>query len=97
MYQKFTQLRLWKETHELVLEIYKVTASFPNDEKYGIVSQIRWAITSVAANIAEGCERKYQKEFIHFLYIAKGSLSEARYFLLLAHDCGKRESGGDNC
>jgi four helix bundle protein len=69
-------LEAWKLSFELVKEIYKVTASFPSEEKFGLVSQIRRAAVSAPTNIAEGAARKSKKEFIHFLYIAEGSISE---------------------
>jgi four helix bundle protein len=56
--KSFEDLSVWKKSHELVLEIYKITKSFPREEKYGLVSQMRRAAISVAANIAEGFKRK---------------------------------------
>lgn len=56
-------------------EIYKITSIFPKDELYGLVSQMRRAAVSIPSNIAEGQERRNAKEFIQFLYIAKGSLA----------------------
>ena len=62
------------------------TASFPDQERYGLTSQIRWSCASIPANIAEGCGRDGQVEFARFLAIAAGSASELEYHLLLAHD-----------
>jgi four helix bundle protein len=69
-------LDVWKQSIELVTEIYGITKSFPKDELYGLVNQIRRAAVSIPSNIAEGAARKNNKEFIQFLYIALGSISE---------------------
>lgn len=61
---------------DLVVEIYKLTRLFPDDEKYNLSSQIKQAVISIPANIAEGAARNTKKEFAHFLHIAQGSLSE---------------------
>ena len=82
----YKSLIVWQKAYELALEIYKITKSFPNDERYGLVSQIRRAAISVSGNIAEGYERKHRKEYIQFLMIAKGSLGEIETYLLFAMD-----------
>jgi four helix bundle protein len=79
-------LDVWKKSHELVLNIYQETAKFPDTEKYAITNQIKRAAQSVPANIVEGHSRHSSKEFIHFLYQARGSLEELRYFILLSND-----------
>ena len=79
-------LKVWRKAHELVIRVYRVSARFPKAEMYGITSQIRRAAASVAANIVEGQSRNSTKEYIQFLYNARGSLEETRYFLLLAKD-----------
>ncbi len=84
--QKFYHLEAWKVGHELVLEIYKITKEFPKDELYGIVSQIRRAVCSITANIAEGFSRYHYKDKVRFYYQARGSVSEVQNFLLLAKD-----------
>lgn len=84
--QKFYQLEAWKIAHELVLEVYKITKTFPQDELYGIVSQVRRADSSITANIAEGFSRFHFKDKIRFYYQARGSVSEVQNFLLLAKD-----------
>jgi four helix bundle protein len=85
---QWKKLKVWQETHKLVLEIYKLTASFPQSEIYGLVNQIKRAASSVPANIVEGQSRNTTKDYLHFLYNSRGSLEEVRYFLLLARDLG---------
>ena len=82
----FKELRVWQKAHALTLEIYQATRSFPRDEIYGLISQIRRASVSVGANIAEGCGRRSDGELTRFLQIARGSASELEYHLLLARD-----------
>ena len=77
-------LDIWKDSIELVIEIYEVTKGFPKDETYGLTSQIRRAGVSVAANISEGAARNYTKEFIRFLRIAQASLSEVETLLIIS-------------
>jgi len=80
------KLKVWQETHSLVLEIYRVKTSFPKSETYGLVDQLKRAAYSVPANIVEGQSRNTTKEYLQFLYNARGSLEEVRYFLLLSYD-----------
>jgi len=80
------ELNAWKKAHELVLEIYKVTANFPKSEIFGITSQLRRSAFSVPANIVEGNSRNTTKDYIRFLYQARGSVEEVRYFLFLSND-----------
>lgn len=82
----FKELKVWEKAHKLVLEVYRITKQFPEDEKYGIISQIRRAVVSVPTNIAEGCGFDSDKEFARFLRIASGSISEVEYLLLLSKD-----------
>ena len=84
--KRYKHLRVWQEAHQLVLLIYSVTSKFPKEELYGLISQIRRAAISVAANIVEGQSRKTKKEFLQFLYIASGSLAELEYYLDLSFD-----------
>jgi four helix bundle protein len=84
----FTELTAWQRAHELVLLVYKVTASFPRSELFGMVSQLRRASASVPANIAEGFGRRTTKELLRSLQIAAGELEETRYFLILNSDLG---------
>ena len=81
-------LDVWKKSIELVTEIYSITANFPNEEKYGIVSQIRRAAVSIPSNIAEGCARFSDKENLRFLDIARGSLAELETQLIISKNLG---------
>jgi four helix bundle protein len=79
-------LNSWIKSFEFVKEIYLVTNNFPPEEKFGLTSQIRRAAVSVPVNIAEGAARKGTKEFIHFLHISLGSLSELDTLILLSRE-----------
>lgn len=78
------QLDVWQVSMDMVVEVYRITKSFPREEIYGITSQIRRAAGSVPANIAEGCARKGKKELNRFLYVARGSLSELETHIQIA-------------
>jgi four helix bundle protein len=82
------ELDVWKESMLLAKEVYLLTKGFPKEELYGITSQIRRASVSVPSNIAEGAARSSDKEFIQFLYISLGSISELETQLLLSRDLG---------
>jgi four helix bundle protein len=88
----FKTLQVWQKSHELTLSIYRVTVAFPKEELYGLTSQMRRAVSSIPANIAEGCGRVGDAELARFLQIAMGSASELEYHLLLASDLGYLES-----
>jgi len=79
-------LNAWKYSFEFAKEIYNATSSFPADEKFGMISQLRRAAVSVPVNIAEGAGRKSPKEFINFLSIALGSIAELDTLLLLSKE-----------
>ncbi|MEI8349188.1 MAG: four helix bundle protein [Candidatus Omnitrophota bacterium] len=79
-------LDVWRESHSLVLQLYKLVSTFPATERYALVDQIKRAAYSIPANIVEGHSRNSKKEFQRYLYISRGSLEELRYFLLLAKD-----------
>ncbi|MBP6098875.1 MAG: four helix bundle protein [Candidatus Levybacteria bacterium] len=86
--QSFTDLNAWKEAHILVLNIYKETKRFPDDEKFGLTNQMRRAAVSITSNIAEGFSRKGTKEKIQYCYLALGSLTELQNQLVISRDIG---------
>ncbi len=77
-------LDVWKKSMLLAEQIYNLTKDFPTDEKYGLISQMKRAVISIPSNIAEGAARKGNKEFVQFMYIAMGSLSELKTQILLS-------------
>ncbi len=84
----FQQLEAWQEAHKLVLDVYTSTKTFPREELFGLVSQMRRAAVSIPANIAEGFKRLGIQEKIRFYNISEGSLEEVKYYIILAHDLG---------
>jgi four helix bundle protein len=82
----YRNLLVWEKAHRLTLAIYKSTRCFPNDERFGLTSQMRRASASIAANLAEGCGRRSDGEMGRFIQIAMGSGAELSYHLLLARD-----------
>jgi len=84
----FRGLRVWEKAHALTLSVYRASAAFPTEERYGLTSQLRRAAASIAANIAEACGRSTDGDFQRFLTIALGSAREVDYFLLLSRDLG---------
>ncbi len=83
----YRKLKVWERSHRLTLEAYRVKASFPQNELYGLTSQIRRSAYSIPSNFAEGCGKNGDAELARFLDIAMGSANELDY-LLLAHDLG---------
>ena len=83
--RNFEELQVWQKGHRMVLNIYKITKSFPEEEKFGLISQIRRSGVSICANIAEGY-KKSTKDFIRYLEISEGSLEETKYHLILSKD-----------
>ena len=88
----FEDLLVWQKAHNLVLEVYTLTGSFPRSELYGLTSQFRRASVSVAANIAEGFRKRGKADKIRFYNISQGSLEEVRYYSILAKDLGYTKS-----
>lgn len=84
--KSFEDLEVWRKAHELTLLSYRLTRAFPPDERFGLISQLRRASSSVAANIAEGYGRRTTKELLRSLRIANGEAEETRYFSLLSKD-----------
>jgi len=82
--QSYRDLQVWQQGMALAEDCYRLTRTFPMEEVYGMVSQIRRASVSIPANIAEGYEREHRNEYIRFLQIAQGSLKELETHLLLA-------------
>jgi four helix bundle protein len=86
--QRLTDLKVWQRGHALVLEVYKLTRTFPADERFGLTSQLRRAVLSVPTNIAEGTKRQSSHDYARFLNIAEGSLVETEYLPMVAIDLG---------
>jgi four helix bundle protein len=86
--QKFEDLVVWQKSHNLVLKIYKITKDFPDEEKFGLVSEMRRAAVSIAANIVEGFRKRSKKDKINFYNIAQSSSDELRYYVILTRDLG---------
>ena len=82
----FTDLTSWKEAHKLVLEIYRITKTFPKTEIFGLTSQMQRAVVSITSNIAEGFGRQSYKEKVNYYYMAQGSLTELKNQLFIAKD-----------
>ena len=80
------KLEVWKKAHQLTLKVYALTKQFPSSEQFGLTIQLKRSAGSIPSNIIEGQSRQHKKEFIQFLYISKGSLSETEYHLFLAKD-----------
>ena len=81
----FRDLKVWERSHNLTLNIYKITSRFPREEIYGLTSQMRRSCASIPTNISEGCGRSRDTELARFLEISIGSSSELEYLLLLSH------------
>ena len=88
MIKDFTDLEIWQLACKLIIKIYELTKDFPAKETYGLISQIKNAIISVAANIAEGFGRFYFKDRVKFYYNSRGSLAEVKSHLLVAEKLG---------
>jgi four helix bundle protein len=82
------KLQVWQRAHRLTVEVYQATRAFPREEQGGLTSQLRWAASAIAANIAEGCGRTGDAELAQFLAIARGSANELDDHLLLAREPG---------
>ena len=86
MLKNHKELKVWQKSYQLCLEVYRITAGFPKDEKFGLTSQIRRSVVSVPSNIAEGYGRQTTADYIKFLYIAYGSNYELETQILLSGD-----------
>jgi four helix bundle protein len=86
--KNYKELSVWQKSVKLSIGVYKITGRFPEAEKFGLISQIRRAATSIPANIAEGWGGGSTREYIQFLFIARGSLMELETHALIAHELG---------
>jgi four helix bundle protein len=93
MLKNYKDLKVWQKSYELCLKIYKITAKFPKEEKYGLTSQMRRSVVSIPSNIAEGYGRKTTLDYIRMLYISYGSVCELETQTLLAGDLDLIENG----
>ena len=90
----FKELKVWQKAHDLTLEVYRLTKSFPKSEDFALTSQMRRAAMSIPANIVEGCGRRTPSEFANCLGYAQGSSTELESFLLLTKDLNYAEKDG---
>jgi four helix bundle protein len=86
--KQFKDLIVWQKAHEFVLAVYRLTETFPPDERYGLTAQLRRAAVSIPANIAEGFKKSGRADKARFMNTSQGSVEECRYYLLLARDLG---------
>ena len=93
MLKNYKELKVWQKSYGLCLEIYRITAKFPKEERYGLTSQIRRSVVSIPSNIAEGYGRKTTMDYIRMLYISYGSVCELETQILLAGDLDLIEKG----
>ena len=94
--QDFTQLKIWQKAHSFTVNLYRITAIFPDEEKYGLTNQIRRASVSIESNIAEGRGRGGDKEFSRFLNISLGSAYEVKCQIYIARDLGYLDAEKSN-
>jgi four helix bundle protein len=90
--QNYRELRVWNTAVQLTLEVYRITESFPQSERFGLITQLRRAAVAVASNIAEGHARSTRGEYRNFLSIARGSAIEVEVQLFLAAQLGHVQS-----
>lgn len=92
MRRNFRNIKAWQYADDLAVLVYSMTRSYPKEELYGLTSQVRRAAVSAAANIAEGASREHEKEYLHFLNVARGSIAEVEYLLHLSRRIGHVKS-----
>ena len=90
--QDFTKLKVWQKAHTFTINLYKISSTFPSEEKFGLTNQIRRASVSIESNLAEGAGRTSNKDFSRFLGIAQGSAFEVKCQILIAKDLGYIEN-----
>lgn len=86
--RNFKNIKAFQLSDNLVIEVYRTTKHFPKEELYGLTSQLRRASLSVPTNIAEGASRQHKRDYLNFLYIARGSLAETEYLLNVSNRLG---------
>jgi four helix bundle protein len=91
---KLKDLKIWNKAIDLATDVYRLTANFPNEEKYGLTSQIRKSAVSIPSNIAEGAGRNTNGEFRHFLGISNGSSYELQTQLIISNNLGLIDNNG---
>ena len=94
MGKNFEDLEIYQLAEELIIDIYRITRKFPKEEIYGITSQLRRAVVSIAVNIAEGYGRYHFKDRILFLYNSRGSLFEVKSLILITNKLGLLDNKG---
>ena len=85
-YKKYTELNVWIEARKLVNMIYDLTKTFPKEEQFGLISQMRRCAVSIPSNIAEGCGRNHKKDSLQFFFVSRGSLYELETQLYVSFD-----------
>ena len=91
----FENLIVWQRAHQFVLQVYKSTQNYPQDERFGLSSQFRRAAVSITANIAEGYKKLSKTDKLRFFNIAQGSLEECRNYVILSYDLGYSDKETD--
>lgn len=86
--QDFKKLLVWQKSIQLATNTYKITSTFPSDERFGLTNQIKRAVISISNNIAEGCGRFSQKDLVHFLQMSLGSTNEIENCFIIAQSLG---------
>jgi len=92
--ETWKDLQVWQLAHRLVLRVYEMANRFPSEERFRLTDQLCKAAISIPTNIAEGKGRNSLREYLQFLYIARGSVEEVKYLLLLARDLGYMDEAG---
>jgi four helix bundle protein len=93
----FEDLVVWQKAHAFVMQVYRLTSTFPRHEIYGLSSQFRRCAVSIPANIAEGFRKRGKTDKARYLNIAEGSLEEARYYLILTRDLAYADTSAATC
>lgn len=97
MARNHEHLEAFRMADHLVVTVYRATARFPRDERFGLTSQLRRAAVSIPANIVEGAARRTRRDYAHFLNLAHASASETRYLIDLSHRLGYLTEDFDEC